>query len=1016
MATDNRTREDLLAEIENLRFRLDEAEETLSAIGRGEVDAFVVTGPEGEQVFTLKGAEQPYRVLVETMNEGAATLAADGTILYCNNRLATMLQVPLERLIGTRLVSYVAPAHHALFSARLRNCFHESAENEIAMVTGTGDFLPVLISCSELNLYGSRGISAVVTDLTQQKRNEQVLASERLARAIIEQAGEAIIVCDEGGSIIRASQAAHELCGENPLLKPFNELFHLRIIDSDCLFSVATPLGGGSFECVEVEFDRKDGRIYHLLLNATPLMSEQARIIGCVVTLTDFTECKQAEEALRESEERFRVAQEMSMDAFTILTAVRDELGAIVDFRWVYVNPEACRILRRPPDEFIGRRLLELLPGNRDQSDLFTHYVSIVETGQPQDYELRYQAEGIDGWFRNMSVKLGDGVAVCFADITERKRAEEAISLHNEILKGVNAVLSAALSSRTESDLGVACLEVVQALTKSKFGFIGEINENCLEDIAISNPGWDSCAGLDPNGHRRPPGNFKIHGLYGRVLSDGKTLFTNDPATHSDSIGLPPGHPPLDAFLGVPLISEGRTVGMIAVANRPAGYTTVEQEIVETLAPAILEAFMRKRAEEELKKLNQELESRVAERTEELAATIVNLQVEMAEREKLEQQLMQSQKMESIGLLAGGVAHDFNNLLTAIAGYGQIIKENIPGDDELLQESIGQILAGSERAAELTRNLLTFSRKQVMNRKPVKVESIIHNAGKFIRRVIGEDIEFRTVHSGSELIVTADKGQLEQVLMNLAVNSRDAMLHGGCLSISTREVKVKEGSEALYDLSAPGRYAQISFADTGTGIERATMERIFEPFYTTKEVGKGTGLGLSIVYGIVKQHDGAILASSEPGKGTTFDIYLPLIGGSETRQEIKPVAPAAGGSETLLIAEDEVIVKIFLMRTLERAGYRVIVASDGAEAVSRFMEHDDISLVLTDVIMPGKNGMELLADIRGINPGIKAIFLSGYTAEIMHGKGIFEEGMDFVMKPFSREVLLRKVRDVLDRA
>lgn len=887
MDTDNRTREDLLAELENLRFRLNEAEETLSAIGRGEVDAFVVTGPEGEQVFTLKGAEQPYRVLVETMNEGAATLAADGTILYCNNRLATMLQVPLERLIGTRLDSYVAPAHHAILSARLGNCFHGSAKNEIAMVNGTGDSLPVLISCSELNLYGSRGISAVVTDLTQQKRNEQVLASERLARAIIEQAGEAILVCDEGGSIIRASRVAHELCGEDPLLKPFDELFHLRISDSDCLFSVATPLGGGSFESVEVEFDRKDGRIYHLLLNATPLTSEQARIIGCVVTLTD---------------------------------------------------------------------------------------------------------------------------------ITERKCAEEAISLHNEILKGVNAVLSAALSSRTESDLGVACLEVAQALTKSNFGFIGEIKENCLEDIAISNPGWDACAGLDPNGHRRPPGNFRIHGLYGRVLSDGKTLFTNDPATHSDSIGLPPGHPPLDAFLGVPLISEGRTMGMIAVANRPAGYTTVEQEIVETLAPAILEAFMRKRAEEGLKKLNQELESRVAERTEELAATIVNLQVEMAERDKLEQQLMQSQKMESIGLLAGGVAHDFNNLLTGIDGYGQIIKENIPADDELLQESIGQILACSERATELTKNLLTFSRKQVMNRKPVGIESIIHNAGKFIRRVIGEDIEFRTVHSGGELIVTADKGQLEQVLMNLAVNSRDAMLHGGCLSISTREVKVKEGSEALYGLSAPGRYAQISFADTGTGIEHATMERIFEPFYTTKEVGKGTGLGLSIVYGIVKQHDGAILASSEPGKGTTFDIYLPLIGGSETKQEMKSVAPAAGGTETLLIAEDEVLVKIFLMRTLERAGYRVIVASDGAEAVSRFMEHDDISLVLTDVIMPGKNGMELLADIRGINPGIKAIFLSGYTAEIMHGKGIFEEGMDYVMKPFSREVLLRKVRDVLDRA
>ena len=421
-----------------------------------------------------------------------------------------------------------------------------------------------------------------------------------------------------------------------------------------------------------------------------------------------------------------------------------------------------------------------------------------------------------------------------------------------------------------------------------------------------------------------------------------------------------------------------------------------------------------RKAEEALKKLNEELENRVVERTAELAQTIAALQNEIAEREKLEHQLLQAQKMESIGLLAGGVAHDFNNLLTGISGYGQIIQDGFPADDEL-QESVGQILAGTERAAELVRSLLAFSRKQIMNRKPVIIDTIIDSAGKFIRRVIGEDIEIHTASSGKRLLVMGDSSQIEQVLMNLSTNARDAMPHGGCLSISTREVAVMEGSESLYDLPLPGKYARITFADTGTGIDNEIMERIFEPFFTTKEVGKGTGLGLSIIYGIIKQHEGSILVSSEHGKGTTFDIYLPVIEGKVVKEEIKISESIDGGSETLLIAEDEEIVKDFLKKILEKAGYRVIVAGNGEEAVARFREHDDISLVLSDVVMPRKNGKEILAEIKEINPEIKVIFISGYTADIIQKRGIIEEGVEFITKPFSKNDLLRKIREVLDR-
>jgi signal transduction histidine kinase len=392
------------------------------------------------------------------------------------------------------------------------------------------------------------------------------------------------------------------------------------------------------------------------------------------------------------------------------------------------------------------------------------------------------------------------------------------------------------------------------------------------------------------------------------------------------------------------------------------------------------------------------------------------LQEETAERRKLEQQLQHSQKMESIGLLAGGVAHDFNNLLTGIGGYAQIIQESVPTDQEL-QESVAQLMAGVDRAADLTRSLLAFSRKLELNRKPAMIDGIIDKAGKFIRRVIGEDIEFRTVFGGNDLLVLVDTGQIEQVLLNLAINARDAMPQGGCLTISVSRTVVKERSQLMYDLPSPGNYARISVADTGTGIDRPTMERIFEPFYTTKAVGKGTGLGLSIVHGIIKQHDGSVLVSSEPGRGTTFDIYLPLVEGREVKVETKPTATVAGGTETLLIAEDEEIVKTLLKRTLEKVGYRVVVASDGNEALARFREHDDIALVLSDVVMPGKNGKEILTEIREIQPGTKFIFISGYTADIIRerGMGVVEMNAEIITKPFSKSDLLRKVREMLDR-
>jgi PAS domain S-box-containing protein len=388
---------------------------------------------------------------------------------------------------------------------------------------------------------------------------------------------------------------------------------------------------------------------------------------------------------------------------------------------------------------------------------------------------------------------------------------------------------------------------------------------------------------------------------------------------------------------------------------------------------------------------------------------------DMTEHKKLEQQLLHVQKMESIGLLAGGIAHDFNNLLTAISGYSETIKENIDRENQLLRSSVDQVLLAAERARELTHNLLTVSRKQIINPKPQLINTIITEIHSFISRIIGEDIELSTKSCKRKLPVIADRGQIEQVLINLATNARDAMPEGGRFSISAGHKMVNGKSKELLGIDSPGEYAVITVSDTGIGIKEKTRQKIFEPFFTTKEIGKGTGLGLSISYGIIKQHNGAITVESTPGAGAVFTIYLPLIQMEVAEEPAREHIPATTGTETILVAEDDEIVNHFLCGILQRAGYTVISAANGEDALSRFREHESmISLVISDVVMPKKNGREIYDEIRSLRPNIKFIFISGYTADIILKKGIVEEGVDFVTKPFSKNEILLKVRTVLD--
>jgi nitrogen-specific signal transduction histidine kinase/ActR/RegA family two-component response regulator len=387
-----------------------------------------------------------------------------------------------------------------------------------------------------------------------------------------------------------------------------------------------------------------------------------------------------------------------------------------------------------------------------------------------------------------------------------------------------------------------------------------------------------------------------------------------------------------------------------------------------------------------------------------------------AEQEKLalEHQLTQSQKMEAIGTLTGGIAHDFNNILTAIIGYTTMMQLELD-EEHPLQRKVGEILRASERAASLTRSLLAYSRRQAGNPAPTGLNAIINNIDILLQRLIPENIELRSQLAPEELSIMADSGQIEQVIMNLVVNARDAMPEGGVLSLSTESMALDREFVAKHGYGRPGSYALLAVADSGVGMDEKTRDRIFEPFFTTKAPGKGTGLGLAMVYGIVKQHAGFINCYSEPGHGTVFRIYLPLIDAPAEMETAQADQELRGGDETILLVEDDAVIREMVGELLEEFGYRVIKAVDGEDAVQTFRgAAAEVQLVILDVIMPKRNGKEAYDEISRIRPGVKALFMSGYTADIITDSLIKGDPRHFVSKPISISELLGKVRDLLD--
>jgi signal transduction histidine kinase/CheY-like chemotaxis protein len=387
---------------------------------------------------------------------------------------------------------------------------------------------------------------------------------------------------------------------------------------------------------------------------------------------------------------------------------------------------------------------------------------------------------------------------------------------------------------------------------------------------------------------------------------------------------------------------------------------------------------------------------------------------DITERVALEERLRQSQKMEAVGRLAGGVAHDFNNLLTVILGYSQILADGLPAGR--LADSTSQIKSAADRAAGITRQLLAFSRKTVLSPRIIDLNDIMLNLDSLLRRLIGEDIEVLTVPARDLGSVKADPGQIEQVIMNLALNSRDAMPQGGKLTLETANVQLDEKYAGEHQPISAGNYVMLAVSDTGLGMSPEVQARVFEPFFTTKEVGKGTGLGLSMVYGIVKQSGGYIWVYSEPGSGTTFKIYLPRVDQpAESAGADKRPSSVQRGTETILLVEDDPQLRQLSSSVLAHCGYKVLAASSPEEGLEVCRaNHQEIRLLVTDVVMPRMNGRQLAEQVLKISPQTRVLYISGYTNNAIVHYGVLDPGLWFLPKPFTLSALIAKVREVLD--
>lgn len=769
----------------------------------------------------------------------------------------------------------------------------------------------------------------------------------------------------------------------------------------------------------------------------------------------DITDRKRVEQALKESEGKYRTLVENSIQAVLV----------VQDFRIVYANKRCEEItgytveelLSLPPEKVVN------LVHPEDRALVWGRFRDRLEGKEaPAHYEYRGMSkDGAVRWLEMYASRVEYGgrpaVQAAVVDVTERKAAEERAMRAIEIINSSPAVV---FLWKNEEGWPV---EFVSDNVTRVFGYPAE------ELVAGKVRYADIVHPRDLERVRREVAIFSqeegrmdfVHEPYRIVHRNGKVRWLDDRTrivrdetgriTHYQGIVMDITDKRRteeklrtseerfrDFFEGAPVYCyivspEGLILDINKAALDALGYE--KEELVGKQLMAIYPPEHLSTVQENIETWRktgrlQEVEIQVVtkkgeRRTVLLSASAVrnskgkilyaiSVQRDITDRKHLEEQFRQAQKMEAIGRLAGGVAHDFNNLLTVIKGTAQLSLYGLRQSDPL-RKNIEEIMAAADRAAAFTTQLLAFSRRQVMEVKAIDINQLVQDLDKMLRRIIGEDIELVTFLQEGIGMVKADPRQIEQAIVNIAVNARDAMPEGGKLTIETANVDLDEEYARLHAGVRPGPYVMFSISDTGAGMSADVKERVFEPFFTTKDRGKGTGLGLSTAYGIVKQSNGHIWVYSEPGKGTTFKVYLPRVDEPVDERKEPSFGEAPRGNETVLVVEDEDAVRELAVRIIEKQGYKVLKAQDGGEALMLCEKYrEPIDLILSDVIMPRMSGREVVERLLGIHPEAKTLYMSGYTDNVIIHHGVLDKGTKFIPKPFTVEDLARKVREVLD--
>jgi PAS domain S-box-containing protein len=689
-------------------------------------------------------------------------------------------------------------------------------------------------------------------------------------------------------------------------------------------------------------------------------------------------------------------------------------------------NTGASNILGWDAPEMLGQSLCRVFAEEDQQAQLRREIADAIAKGTGGGEEgWRLRKDGSRFWAVGELSPIRDqsevvGFIKILRDRTAQREAEEAIREERHALEILNRAGSALAAETDIQHLVQIVTDAGVQLTGAEFGaFFYNVIDKAGESYMLYTL---SGAPLEAFSKFPMPRNTEVFAPtfmgQGIVRSDD---ITRDPryGKNSPRRGMPEGHLPVRSYLAVSVISRtGEVLGGLFFGHARTGVFSERSErglsgLAAEAAVAIdnvrlsqamqREIEERKRAQEALVDLNATLERQVTERTEQLR--------------KNEDALRQSQKMEAVGQLTGGVAHDFNNLLQIIIGNLDTLQRNLPAESGRLRRAVRNATTGAHRAATLTQRLLAFSRRQPLDPKPLDVNLLVNGLSEMVHRTLGETIAVETVLGAGVWRVEADPAELEAAIINLAVNARDAMSEGGRLTIETSNAHIDEAYVASHTELVPGQYVAIAVSDTGVGMDAKTVAQAFEPFFTTKAVGKGTGLGLSQVYGFVKQSGGHVKIYSEVGHGTTVKLYLPRLttqAASEEDLEPRP-SPEAAKEETILVLEDDDEVRAYSVDSLRELGYRVIEAHDGSSALRLLERQPRVDLLFTDVVLPGGlTGAQVAAQARMIRPALKVLFTTGYARNAIVHQGRLDRGVQLIVKPFSFSDLAAKVRDVLD--